>query len=97
MSKTNFVTPPPNKYSLGSDFRENGKAGVTLAQGRQDVKANDMFFRPLKQCPEPASYNPQTSYTSLKYSIHSKIDDKLDKWVKSVPGPGTYTYLNLTR
>ena len=59
MSKRNFVTPPPDRYNLNSDFKEDGKFGFTMAPGRNDVKANDMFFRPLKQSPEPATYNPK--------------------------------------
>lgn len=28
--------------------------------------------------------------------MHIKLDNKADKWVKSVPGPGNYSYLDLT-
>ena len=59
LGKRNFVTPPPDRYSLKSEFNNDGKHGKTLAQGRNDVKANDMFFRPLKQAPEPATYSPK--------------------------------------
>jgi len=59
LGKRNFVTPPPGRYNIDSEFKESGKNGFTLAPGRNDVKANDMFYRPLKQSPEPASYNPK--------------------------------------
>ena len=33
----------------------------------------------------------------MKYSLHPRLDDNTDKWVKSVPGPGAYSYLDLTK
>lgn len=59
LAKKNFVTPSPNRYNLDSNFKENGKSGFTMAPGRNDVKANDMFYKALKQAPEPATYNPR--------------------------------------
>lgn len=59
LGKKNFVTPSPDRYNFDSDFKQNSKSGFTIAPGRNDVKANDMFYRPLKQSPEPASYNPK--------------------------------------
>ena len=97
LGKRNFVTPPPDRYSLNSDFTKDGKHGVTIAPGRNDVKANDMFYRPLKQAPEPATYNPKPLDGSVKYSLHPRLEDHSDKWVRSVPGPGNYSYLDLTQ
>ncbi len=51
LGKRNFVTPPPDRYIITNDFMEKGKYGITIAPGRSDVKANDMFYRPLKQSP----------------------------------------------
>jgi hypothetical protein len=62
LGKKNFITPPPNRYTLSSDFRKDPKIGVTIAPGRGDVKANDMFYRALKQSPEPASYSPKHEF-----------------------------------
>ena len=44
-----------------------------MAAGRNDIKANDMFYRGLKQCPEPATYSPKGIDGSLKYSIHPRL------------------------
>jgi hypothetical protein len=44
-----------------------------MAPGRNVVKANDQFYRPLKQSPEPATYNPKPISKNLKYSIHIKL------------------------
>jgi hypothetical protein len=51
LSKSNFVTPAPDRYVASSDFKKDSKLGFTMAQGRNDVKANDMFYRNLKQAP----------------------------------------------
>ena len=67
-----------------------------MGEGRNVVKANDMFYRALKQCPEPATYSPKKYEDSFKYSIHPKLEDQTLKWVKSVPGPGAYSYVELT-
>ena len=55
-----------------------------------------MFYRSLKQCPEPATYSPRNIDGSLKYSLHPRLEDNSDKWIKCVPGPGAYSYLDLT-
>ena len=51
LGKKNFVTPSPDRYELSSEFKKNPKVGFTMAPGRSDVKANDLFYRPLKQSP----------------------------------------------
>jgi hypothetical protein len=56
-----------------------------------------MFYRPLKQAPEPATYSPKPLDGSLKYSLHPRLEDHSEKWVRSVPGPGNYSYLDLTQ
>lgn len=73
LAKKNFVSPPPDKYNLDTSFKQNGNDGITMAHGRNVVKANDMFYRPLKQSPEPATYTPKTLDRSLKYSLHIKL------------------------
>ena len=59
LAKTNLITPSPNRYNAKTQFLNDSKNGISMAQGRNDIKANDMFYRGLKQCPEPASYSPQ--------------------------------------
>jgi hypothetical protein len=61
--------------------------------GRNSIKANDMFYRSLKQCPDSGTYSPKKYEDSLKYSMHPKLEDQTLKWVRSVPGPGTYSYI----
>ena len=57
LAKKNFVTPPPDRYYVDGNIKS--KFGITMGHGRNEVKSNDMFFRPLKQSPEPATYNPK--------------------------------------
>ena len=73
IGKRNFVTPPPDRYQLESEFKSNNKVGITMAQGRSDVKTNDLFFQPLKNSPNPQSYSPKNADGSSKYSIHMKL------------------------
>lgn len=44
-----------------------------MGEGRNIIKANDMFYRSLKQCPDPGTYSPKKYEDSLKYSIHPKL------------------------
>jgi len=73
LSKRNFITPPPDRYNIDSDFKTGSKSGFTMAQGRNDIKTNDMFYRPLKQAPDSGSYSPRHLDGSLKYSIHARL------------------------
>lgn len=49
-----------------------------------------MFLSGTDKMPAPGTYTPNIREKVIKYSIRAKFEDRSDKWVKSVPGPGTY-------
>jgi hypothetical protein len=46
--------------------------GISIAEGRDKVKANDMFKVNFK-VPSPFDYNPESNPTKVSYTIAAKI------------------------
>lgn len=47
--------------------------------------------------PSPLQYNPESPPSkSLSYTMISRKEDKTDKWLRSVPGPGSYSTFDIT-
>jgi hypothetical protein len=50
--------------------------------------------------PGPQDYEPMKSTIELsppKYSISAKLNDMQEKWPRSIPGPGQYNTIDVTR
>jgi hypothetical protein len=56
-TKNPSLVPAPNAYILHSTFEKTKNKGITLAEGRDKVKANDIFQTKIKM-PGPLDYNP---------------------------------------
>lgn len=95
LSKQNVKTPGPDIYKMHSSFDLKASQGITMAPGRDKVKAGDMFQENFKK-PSPFEYNPEKPKTNLSYSMSYRNPDLTDRWIKSVPGPGAYSNEKLT-
>ena len=60
-----------------------------MYEGREKIKANNLFNINNK-LPSPSEYNPEIMKKSLSFSLGTRLPDNSDKWVRSIPGPGTY-------
>jgi hypothetical protein len=49
-----------------------------------------MFVANAGKIPAPGAYNLALKEPQIKYSMRAKLQDHTDKWIKQVPGPGTY-------
>jgi hypothetical protein len=80
---------------MGSSFDLKKNRGISIAEGREKIKANDMF-RSGFLIPGPPDYNPEIHEVSCSYSIGSRRESKADKWMRSIPGPGAYSTFDIT-
>lgn len=60
----------------------------------QDVKTNSMFLSDTDKLPAPGAYSPNIRDKAIKYSMRQKLEDRSDQWIRKVPGPGTYNYVD---
>jgi len=61
------------------------------------IKSNSVFdIKDSESRPSPLNYSPKFHDEAPSFSMVSRKDDKTDKWVRSVPGPGSYSHLDLT-
>lgn len=95
LGKKNFLSPPPDRYSLKSDFERGDRAGITMAPGRDEVLVNSFIGKDQKN-PPPNNYDPRHFSVDISYSLYSRRPDMSSSWIKKVPGPGTYSHLELT-
>ena len=65
----------------------------------QIVKNVNSFNLKNFKVPGPQDYNP--NYSTIdgtpQYSIGTKLKDLSKKWIKSVPGPGSYSTIELVK
>lgn len=92
LGKQTVKTPAPSAYHMHSSFDLKKNEGITMYEGRDKIHANSLFKNNNK-VPSPFEYNPEKNKKSLSYSISMKLQNNTDKWVKSVPGPGTYSHV----
>lgn len=90
LAKQNTRTPGPDIYKMHSSFELKPQQGITMGEGRDRIKVGDMFQQNFKK-PSPFEYNPDKPKKSLSYSLSSRMEDQRDRWIRSVPGPGTYS------
>lgn len=90
-----FEVPASNSYLIRSEFDLKKNDGLTMGAGRDTIKANNMFGRSF-QCPSPLEYNPESKEKGVAYSMSPRAKDLTRKWIESVPGPGTYSALEVT-
>ena len=93
--KVNSPSPPPDSYKLKSEFEKKDKEGITIAPGREDVIAGNFFGRDQKN-PPPNAYNPNIIKKAVSFSLYSRKPDLSENWKKKVPGPGTYSFIDVT-
>ena len=67
-----------------------------MSQGRDEIKKGNMFNIKSDQVPTATTYNPNVNYNTRIYSMAKKISGGENKWLRQVPGPGNYSYLELT-
>lgn len=96
LARKNFNGPAPNAYNLNSSFDAKKNEGITIGEGRDKIKANDMFRVNSGKVPSPLHYNPEKQTKSLSYTMMERREDRSDKWIRSVPGPGTYPAFDIT-
>ena len=89
-------TPSPGSYEVKSGFEKKASEGITMGLGRDDVKYRDLFSMNKMKSPNPTSYRPEAAYNTRSYSMGKRLETDTDKWIKQVPGPGSYARLDLT-
>lgn len=55
-----------------------------------------MFLQREEKTPTSTTYHPAINFNTKAYTIRKKIEPAENKWLKKVPGPGNYSYLELT-
>ena len=89
-------TPSPGSYQIKSVFEKRENEGITMGQGRDDIKCRDLFAMNKMKSPNPTSYKPDVYYNTRSYTMAKRLEYDAEKWIKQVPGPGNYEKLDLT-
>ena len=76
-------------------FDKKQKEGITIAPGRAEIIAGNFFGRDQKN-PSPDRYNPNIIQKAVSFSLYSRKPDLSENWKKKVPGPGTYSFIDVT-
>ena len=67
-----------------------------MHSGREDIKSNNLFAMNQAKTPNPTSYTPIVYQNTRAFSMGKKLHVPENKWLKNVPGPGNYSFMELT-
>jgi len=95
MSKSMAVSPPPNTYSLKSNFEaEKAKArGFSFGLGREQMQQGGAINTTRQASPGPARYQLRGTLSNMSFSIRPRTPNpELNHSYLKNPGPGAYEY-----